>query len=139
MDANLNFLLYEKGMVIGNLESYTGLDVTSWDSMSYEGFLDWQPNCAAIISTEELSSFAEVDIFPNPTMDIVNIDNHSSDPLNFYLINSLGQIINQGSLKANALETFNLSKWPNGVYYLRLEDGIRQKSQKLLKLLFIRE
>ncbi len=84
-------------------------------------------NIAGIgIEEEELA--ASLNIFPNPTRDVLNvvIDNHESRTYSFELINALGQVIADEQVKNARGRTevrFDLSNRAQGIYLLRVRSG----------------
>lgn len=60
----------------------------------------------------------DVEIFPNPANDILNISNKSTQKFNIEIINSLGQIMMTNSISDN-ISTINISSFPKGIYSIR--------------------
>ncbi|WP_235292664.1 T9SS type A sorting domain-containing protein [Portibacter lacus] len=128
-----NFLQIEHSKVFGNF-NYVRYSSQHLDTMSFEQFLDWYPNCSAIINTNDIEEFSEIKIFPNPVVDILNVKNNSDKQITYSLFNLNGILVGNGTTSARSqTEIVNIAL-PSGVYYLRLEDGIRQKIEKILKL-----
>ena len=85
------------------------------------------------------SDFEEISVYPNPTMDIVNIQ-FNAIPGEDYVItlhNALGQeidLIHQGTLNSgfNQLK-YNTADLSKGVYIVRIQHNGRLQSSKLIK------
>lgn len=73
-------------------------------------------------------------IYPNPTNDILNIDvdilNGNSSKLQ--ILNSLGQILSEEKIK-DPKSQINLSHFPSGIYYLKMQGINGQKVIKIIK------
>jgi hypothetical protein len=75
----------------------------------------------------------EFKLYPNPSSNAVTIA-YAQNPYSIAVYNSLGQMV----LSQNALtneQTFDISQWPKGVYYVELIDAATQtnKVQKLIR------
>ncbi|WP_418509689.1 FG-GAP-like repeat-containing protein [Corallibacter sp.] len=74
--------------------------------------------------------FNELSIYPNPVKDVLNIKT-SSQEYSYHLFNIQGQEV----LKANnqTSKTIDVSKLPSGIYILKLTDGDKSQSFKVIK------
>jgi len=73
-----------------------------------------------------------IDVYPNPVKNILRIVDINGE-YEFYLFDSLGQIIQQGSLNTNMYSIF-MGNQPAGNYILSiLEKGIKIKSINIIK------
>ncbi|WP_310994102.1 poly(ethylene terephthalate) hydrolase family protein [Aequorivita marina] len=61
----------------------------------------------------------DISIYPNPTRDFVQVNIHR--PTQFKIYSTLGQLLSAGEITENNKQ-INLSQYPNGIYYLRLEN-----------------
>jgi hypothetical protein len=94
-----------------------------------------------ISNVEDYSKSHFINIYPNPTFDVLKIDiqfTNSSD-IEWQLFNTLGQTVKTGSVKVeiNVLNKFHIdiSEMPPTLYYLLLHDnGNLIKSQKVQKV-----
>ena len=79
----------------------------------------------------ELTSL--VNIYPNPTTEVLTIQNNSSQILKFTLYNFLGELCIDKIL-SNEINTMDISSYSDGVYFysLTLEANII-KSGKIIK------
>ena len=85
-------------------------------------------------STHSLLLDAKVEVFPNPTTDMiqVKVENTRSPFTKFNLMNSQGQtIVSQKT--ANTLTQFSMSDQPTGTYYLEIEQGGAFKVVPIIK------
>jgi hypothetical protein len=89
---------------------------------------------APLSSTNHLFLRAKVDVFPNPTANIiqVNVENNGSSVTNFNLINSQGNIV-ASQQTANTTTQFSISDQPAGTYYLEIEQNNARKVVKVVK------
>lgn len=73
----------------------------------------------------ELSAMVDMDVYPNPTQDIVNINYQvvEAGKITFILSNELGQLLDEKVYLAKdrpLLTSFNLKKYPSGKYYIQM-------------------
>ena len=104
---------------------------TSNNSIRGEG---WSANYSSIVGVDEKSGFTNVQVYPNPAANLVNIDfalDHTS-AIDYELLNLQG--ITVFSLKTsgkngNVHEVINVSSLPKGIYLLKIscETGILNK------------
>jgi hypothetical protein len=74
-------------------------------------------------------------VFPNPTMDILNISNLSSEysSYNIKIMNIIGEKVYSGII-SNKESSINISSFSTGIYFIILESGIFQKMLKFQKI-----
>lgn len=79
---------------------------------------------AAPSSVNSLFLNAKVEVFPNPTTDIiqVNVENTGSPFTHFNLINSAGKIV-ASQQTVNTRTQFSISAQPAGIYYLEIRQN----------------
>jgi uncharacterized protein (TIGR02145 family) len=70
--------------------------------------------------------FINFKIFPNPTIDYINIDCSSLESISIY--NILGK-----ELIKDSSNRINVSSLSNGVYFIKVSDGINSSTKKFLK------
>ncbi|MBK7668294.1 MAG: T9SS type A sorting domain-containing protein [Sphingobacteriaceae bacterium] len=76
--------------------------------------------------------FKEVNVYPNPTSDILHID--SSQPLhNITLRNGEGKIVKEELMQSN-VANINLSGFSSGVYYLNYVVNGKSETKKVAKV-----
>jgi hypothetical protein len=83
------------------------------------------------VENEDLPN-GKISIYPNPTYDILNINNLKT-PCTYHLQNIVGTTIQQGTLKAGN-NSISIQSIPNGMYMLELmdEEG-RREVRKIVK------
>jgi len=112
---SISFLNENKGIAIsGNTVLYTN-----------------NGGIVGVSEINDLTSFAS--IYPNPTVDILTVQNNSNQPLRFILYNSLGELFID-KIFSRDTNTINISTFANGVYFynLILENNNTQ-SGKIIK------
>jgi len=62
----------------------------------------------------------EINIFPNPATDKIHIESHHNQDAGVQMINSLGQVIWEGTLKTSL--TLNTGNFARGLYLIKLND-----------------
>ncbi|MDR6562096.1 MULTISPECIES: T9SS type A sorting domain-containing protein [unclassified Arcicella] len=83
-----------------------------------------------ITATEEAGKLG-INVFPNPTSDIINIESDGKE-LDIQLIDFLGKIIHAEKLKGEQKQLY-LSKTPAGTYFLHIQKEGKQAVFKVLK------
>lgn len=85
------------------------------------------------LSNSPINGLDHIKIHPNPSSGIFNIDcNFDSDNLFLEVYNALGQkILDQKILSENT--NIDLSKYPRGIYYLKIIGADKQEVIKLIK------
>lgn len=78
-------------------------------------------NSGGIVGVSEINDLSSfVHIYPNPTVDILTLQNNSSHPLRFTLYNSLGKLFID-RIVVNEINAIDISNNANGVYFYNLE------------------
>ncbi len=120
-----------------DLTPYVGNNVL----IKFECVNDWENNLyldninvtGIITNTNDLSSQSNISIFPNPTngnLTITNVNNIKS----IQVYNSLGQLVYQTKNSTKNTIRINLSKLPEGLYFINLIDVNNNfTTQKVLK------
>ncbi len=78
----------------------------------------------------------EIELYPNPVVDILNVEWQSNLQITeIMLFDSTGKMLQLKKIYEGATrETFNLSSYSPGMYYVRLFDSFQQsKSYKIIK------
>ncbi len=91
--------------------------------------------CPGVVSVEELNATFSTKMYPNPTRGDLKVDFALAqlEPLNVYVLNSVGQILYELNVK-NPNTTFTLSidtrNYPNGLYFMKVQsETIMQTSR----------
>lgn len=104
------------------------------NSQPYTEFRSGISECFQITDTENPSDEAAFLISPNPTRDQVQISlpisNHQSQ---IFLISPSGQIL-QKVTSEKASKTFDLSPYPAGLYFVKVIQGDKIFSKKIIKV-----
>ncbi len=98
-----------------------------------EGFLS--PDIFKTVNTENFTSINDIKVFPNPTVDIVNISFAEKDDFEISISNSFGQLISKTKYyRVNSL-TLNLKNFIDGIYFILIKnsDKMQYKTYKIVK------
>lgn len=84
----------------------------------------------------QLSDFAlknkeEITLHPNPTSDIVSIDFKEWKQCDLFVYNQIGMLL-QSQSASNRIEKIDLSKYPKGIYLIRITHPIFIKTYKVV-------
>jgi hypothetical protein len=82
------------------------------------------------VSTSEKTQ-SSIQIFPNPIKESLTISSASNEPLYYFIVNDMAQVITNGKFNGNAV--LNTSKWSSGVYYISLKQGNKCEYKKIIK------
>jgi trimeric autotransporter adhesin len=86
--------------------------------------LNFGDTCQDVTSIENLVVSNIVNIYPNPSSGIINLQLNSQEKASVVIYNSLGAIINQVDADGSVSKlTFDLSAQPNGVYFVRFSSA----------------
>ncbi len=85
----------------------------------------------ACLSIEDLDAKDAVVVFPNPTKDILTIENAKNGTI-YTIISLAGQIIEKGELNTNS-HKIDLSTVQNGLYLLQLQHGENLETIRVVK------
>ncbi|CAM4352211.1 fibronectin type III domain-containing protein [Flavobacterium terrigena] len=119
LSAYANDDVYISLQHIGKSSSGTG-DNAIIDNIEITNFL----------SSEEFS-FKNLKVYPNPTKDLININNY--EVINSYEITNIsGQAIEKKSIEMNDFK-INIDKFPSGIYLLKLNSENNSKTVKIVK------
>ena len=79
---------------------------------------------------ESVKIINNVDIYPNPASDLINVTAENLTKINIY--NSIGQLVYSQEVNANEVKV-STDSWVNGLYYINVEtkDGFKS-SQKII-------
>jgi len=84
----------------------------------------FNPACGPALDVDEESSVASIFIYPNPTNDILHIDNVKTN-YSYTIVSIVGATMQQGNLNEDN-NTIPLSSLPPGVYILSLTPALSQ-------------
>lgn len=100
---------------------------TSIDSTSH--FVATQTACDALLNNQSFSA-TELEVYPNPVSDILNINNHNFENWNVSIYNMLGEKIVAQETNKNQID---LSELPCGVYMVLIVTDNKTISTKITK------
>jgi hypothetical protein len=96
--------------------------------VDFDRNFEYSPVITVNFETEASSPSIQVNIYPNPTTDILNIESSNSLEQNtkYSIYNTLGQsVISNQLLNASGLVQINVQSLPSGTYFLRV-DGMEE-------------
>ncbi|WCL80223.1 T9SS type A sorting domain-containing protein [Saprospira sp. CCB-QB6] len=79
---------------------------------------------AELLSNHSLAQLTNIKAYPNPTLDIVQLEREASSQSTYQLYSLEGRLLQTGQLN-DRIERINLSDFPAGTYFLQLEEGQR--------------
>jgi hypothetical protein len=86
--------------------------------------LNFGDTCTDVTSVNNLVVNNLVNIYPNPSAGIINVQLNSQEKASVVIYNSLGAIINNVEADGSVSKlTFDLSNQPNGVYFVRVSSA----------------
>ena len=76
---------------------------------------------------------SEINVYPNPATDVVNIvTGNTNDNGSYYILSASGTIVGRGVI-ANGQATANLEKLSSGIYMVRIQVGNIQNNYRVVK------
>lgn len=109
--------LFANGVFVSEGSDFGGLDVVN--------FVLPCPNSIKNINQIELN------VYPNPTDGILNINHNSNEKINLNIYNSIGQLMLKKS-DINKTEQLNVTNFATGLYLLNFETQNTQFTEKLI-------
>ena len=83
---------------------------------------------------QEQAFLNSIIVYPNPSENLINLKNISetiSETTNVQIINSLGRVL--FSQQMNLSQSIDISNYPIGVYYLRIQTEFNNSVKKIIK------
>jgi hypothetical protein len=111
---------------------------SSWVTCTFSGnqsvwqnpyYSDCFVNITLGIDKSEIENFR---LYPNPFYDKIYFENIKAETLELAVLNSLGQVVKQIKRESN-LEFIDLSELNEGIYFLRFNDQINSRLEKVIK------
>lgn len=85
-------------------------------------------------SVQNLGELAEVSVYPNPTSGVVTLScENVSGAFNYAVTTLEGRIVRENATVNTSSVTIDLSEEPDGIYLIRIEQGEKQHTVKLVK------
>lgn len=118
---------------------FSGLSTMSYNSMSHEvltclqngsnQYIYWanfefspNPGCCYYIGVDEYAK-SQIEIFPNPTNDIINLKFSNADKWVIQLVNSQGKVVKEENNNGSLQYTMDVQDLPSGIYTAMCKDG----------------
>lgn len=86
------------------------------------------------VATHDPMLQSDFSVFPNPFFDMFTVRHRTSQPVNYVILNSIGQPIKDGIIGLGEDTVYLNEATPAGVYYLRLWANDKQWSSILVKI-----
>ncbi|HTB23775.1 MAG TPA: T9SS type A sorting domain-containing protein, partial [Puia sp.] len=120
-----------------NIENYTAYDLTPFQGISYyrlmQTDIDGKQTFSPIISINLGNKNAEISVFPNPAISLVNISLPSSARYEISLLNITGQLIYNTTITTSDNLVLNVTGYKAGVYFVRvIHDGITETKKLII-------
>ena len=127
--CDLSYLRYENGLINGQIMSDTVVNQT------LQEFKDNIFDCIELrVSTKSFSAKEKINIFPNPTLDVINIRTENQSILSIELIDINGKILISESTPNSNLYQLSLENLEQGMYVLKIISWNGIASKKIVKL-----
>ena len=126
-DKTVTSYLFTKGTVASTVKPAN-------TSLFTDVSLDWTPLTTGV---NEISRSNNLNVFPNPTSGIVNIDLKSFQAVSkIQLLNTNGQVLFEKFISGttSGVKSFDLSKYPKGIYLINIVSGNKSVGQSKLVL-----
>ncbi|OIQ21713.1 MAG: hypothetical protein BM557_02635 [Flavobacterium sp. MedPE-SWcel] len=90
--------------------------------------------CQVPASREDFNLLNGINLYPNPTQDVLNIAIASNElPDSYVIYNNLGQTMVEVNVTSENNLKLNTSNYSNGIYFIRIEKGNESKVLKFIK------
>ena len=84
------------------------------------------------VSIDEDYTDNKVSISPNPSNGIFTVTSNKSDIKTLEIVNILGEVIDYRIIDDVLNETFDMSSFDAGVYFVKSSDGISKSTQRII-------
>lgn len=106
------------------------------NSNSSTFWLNMQIDNIAITSTgalniKQIKNESEINIFPNPTKGMVNIENNQ-DIESLVVYNSTGHLVYSNTINTKGIIQIDASQFPKGIYYIRMQINGEYSNSKFI-------
>ncbi len=119
-----------------NIENYTAYDLNPFQGISYyrlmQTDMDGKQTFSPIISINLGNKNAEISVFPNPAISLVNISLPASARYEISLLNIAGQLIYNTTITTGDNLVLNVSGYKAGIYFVRVIHGGITETKKLI-------
>lgn len=86
----------------------------------------------ATIGLEESATLKNVEVFPNPAAEFVQITTQSREKLKIRVFDAAGRLVFEKDFLNSYRATIPVSNWTSGLYMLSLEQGGKVRNQRLV-------
>ncbi len=76
----------------------------------------------------------KMNVYPNPVLTNLNLENKGQAPFNVQLINILGETIQTMRVDGQNTQSIDMTAFASGTYFIKVFDGEKEHTLKLLKL-----
>lgn len=88
---------------------------------------------STIVAVEQINLLEQVEVYPNPTTDVVNLQFGDAGDYDLFLIDLSGKRVFQTSLTAATNYQVDMTNYPAGTYMIHLSDGKQVAAHKIVK------
>lgn len=90
--------------------------------------------CQLGLSNDDFELLNGINIYPNPTQNVLNIAVQNGElPDNYTIYNSLGQVMVSTVINSESQLQVNTSSYSNGIYFIKINKGTQTKTVKFVK------
>lgn len=109
----------------------SGFDDIKNERVIYYNLCGVQHGSKLLLGIPELPE-AQVKIYPNPAINLFEIENTSNTGYSISIANLQGQLVQTLTASAANITTVDVSNWALGVYIIKLDDGLNAYYKKLV-------
>jgi hypothetical protein len=113
----------------GLVNQIISFDALTCEYYSIEDFSNTPPCCVSTSGNRSLEN-ENINIYPNPTNDEINIDNISNTNTFYQIFRINGEIVKTGLLNNSSIQ---IKEIPNGLYFLIIQNESKKTTFKFLK------
>jgi len=104
---------------------------TDYTASSANYFFNTKQIKEGLASTKEVTKL-NTTVYPNPTKDVLNINNKENETLTISLVNIQGVEVLNSSVRANSTQTISTTDLAKGVYFLNLRTSNTSNTQRVI-------
>ena len=119
-----------------NLDHLSSVDLVYDNTPLLQQMFDdnFESACTFIVSNENVFDESSIDIFPNPTSDILNIKMDNPSLVNFSIFDIYGKkVLEKRGVRDNEIQ-ISTSNFSSGVYFLKVKIDEKEFVKKFIKL-----
>ncbi len=111
-------LFFYPDLITSEMVGTNIIDVLAVDESGNENICSFELVVDAVVSVGDFTSEPELDIYPNPATDVLNIKGLNGEHV-YSIYSSIGQIVESGRLRSE--EQIDVSSWVSGLYLVQIE------------------